>query len=163
MERKSSPLNFGGARDLDDSSLKGKENDRYELIQGPDSNLASPNSSSPPQISVSQLVVIFNIQMPHTRAIWEGKRERKRNCFWRKNQPPGSLTQPSFLFLSLLLKKRKETERVPSSSGRPVHDVSNCLYPMSFDSSLYHWHQQASYTGTKDKHVRGFVQNRFAI
>lgn len=39
MERKSSPLNFEGARDLEDSSLKGHENDRYELIHRPSGNL----------------------------------------------------------------------------------------------------------------------------
>lgn len=66
--RKSSPLNFEGARDLEDSSLKGQENDRYELIHSPDGNLASPNSSSPAQISVSQLRLTFYIYMLHTGA-----------------------------------------------------------------------------------------------
>lgn len=55
-------------RDLEDSSLKGQENGRCDLIHRPDGNLASPNSSSPAQISVSQLLLTFYIQILHTRA-----------------------------------------------------------------------------------------------
>lgn len=59
IEGKSSPLNFEDARDLEDSSLKGQEKDGYELIHRPVGNLAFHNSSSPAQISVSQLLTFY--------------------------------------------------------------------------------------------------------